>query len=263
LVVIGVALEMVFVVWEYLEDLHDFNRGIVHAPDKPSWLLFALGFLGAALVAVGVGGELYAESKIATLETCIRNGNDALFLLLSHEADTTAERQFNRRLDSAKFVKLLSGKPKARAEVLYNPNDLEAWDFALDIYQWLGKGPSKTDTGAGWKVSPPKPIPANIVGIGNTLSNAPPAVRCGASGSQSGISFIAKDVSSQDSPLGSLSKALTLSIMPTSRGTSWMSTEDKALSGDLIIVVVGPKPSWLWGLQKWTEDKKQSDSKKQ
>jgi hypothetical protein len=86
LVVVGVALEMVFVIWEYLEDLHDFKRGIVHPPDKPSWPLFALGFLGAALVALGVGGELYAESKIATLETCIRKGNDALSLLLSKEA---------------------------------------------------------------------------------------------------------------------------------------------------------------------------------
>jgi hypothetical protein len=86
LVVVGVALEMVFVIWEYLEDLHDFKRGIIHPPDKPSRLLFALGFLGAALVSLGVAGELYAESKIATLETCIRKGNDALSLLLSKEA---------------------------------------------------------------------------------------------------------------------------------------------------------------------------------
>lgn len=89
LVVVGVALEMVFVVWEYIEDLREFRRGL-HPPDKPNLLLFVLGFLGAGLVAVGVAGELYAESKIATVETCIRKGNDALFLLLSKEAGDAA-----------------------------------------------------------------------------------------------------------------------------------------------------------------------------
>lgn len=91
LVALGVALEIVFVVWEYAEDLHDFRRGIVHAPDRPNLLLFVLGFVGAALVAVGVSGELYAESKISTLETCIRAGNDALSLLLSREAGDAAK----------------------------------------------------------------------------------------------------------------------------------------------------------------------------
>lgn len=86
LVVAGVALEIVFVVWEYVEELHDFNRGIVHPPERPSGLLFALGLLGAALVAIGVAGELYAESKIETVETRIRKANDELFSLLSKEA---------------------------------------------------------------------------------------------------------------------------------------------------------------------------------
>lgn len=90
LVVVGVALEVVFVIWEYVVDLHEFKRGIVRPPDKPSWLLFGLGFLGAALVSVGVGGELYAESRISTLETCIRSGNDALSRLLSKEAGDAA-----------------------------------------------------------------------------------------------------------------------------------------------------------------------------
>ncbi|MGD0908064.1 MAG: hypothetical protein ABSA96_10815 [Candidatus Acidiferrales bacterium] len=90
LVVAGVALEVVFVVWEYVEDLHDFGSGIVHPPERPSRLLFALGLLGAALVAIGVSGELYAESKIETVETRTRKANDELFLLLSKEAGEAA-----------------------------------------------------------------------------------------------------------------------------------------------------------------------------
>lgn len=90
LVAFGVVLEVVFVIWEYLDELHDFRRGIVHAPDKPQTLLFVLGLLGAGLVAAGVSGELWKESQIATVETCIRKGNDALFLLLSKEAGDAA-----------------------------------------------------------------------------------------------------------------------------------------------------------------------------
>jgi hypothetical protein len=104
LVVIGVALELVFVVWEYIDELHDFRRGIMHPPDRPNRLLFVLGFFATGLVALGVGGELYAESKIATLETCVRKGNDALFLLLSKEAGGAANsaQQAERSSASAK-----------------------------------------------------------------------------------------------------------------------------------------------------------------
>jgi len=86
LVVIGVVLEVVFVIWEYRDELRDFRRGIIHTPERPQTVLFVVGLLGAGLVAAGVSGELWKESQIATVETCIREGNDALFLLLSKEA---------------------------------------------------------------------------------------------------------------------------------------------------------------------------------
>lgn len=104
LVVVGVALEVVFVVWEYVEELHDFRRGIVHPPERPIRLLFFLGLLGAALVAIGVAGELYAESKIETVETGIRKANDELFLLLSKEAGD-AEKSAKAAHEEADAVK--------------------------------------------------------------------------------------------------------------------------------------------------------------
>jgi len=63
----------------------------MHPPENPNRLLFALGFFAAGLVALGVGGELYAEAQIAMVETCVRKGNDALFLLLSKEAGDAAK----------------------------------------------------------------------------------------------------------------------------------------------------------------------------
>jgi hypothetical protein len=80
------VLELVFVFWEYRDELHDFRRGVIHAPEKPRTVLFVLGLFGAGLVAGGVSGELWKESQIARVETCIRKGNDSLFLLLSKEA---------------------------------------------------------------------------------------------------------------------------------------------------------------------------------
>jgi hypothetical protein len=87
LVVVGVVLEVVFVVWEYAEDLHDFRRGIVQPPEKPSLLLLVLGLLGAGLVAVGVAGELYIDVQAGKVETDIRNANELRISLLTKEAD--------------------------------------------------------------------------------------------------------------------------------------------------------------------------------
>jgi hypothetical protein len=47
-----------------LDELHDFRRGIVHPPERPNIILFALGLLGAALVAIGVAGEFRFEAKL-------------------------------------------------------------------------------------------------------------------------------------------------------------------------------------------------------
>lgn len=133
LVALGVALEIVFVVWEYVDGLHDFRRGIVHPPDRPNLLLFVLGFVGAALVAVGVSGELYAESKIATLETCIRKGNDALSLLLSREAGDAAK--------SAQTARAEAETVKKEARAIENRLRIASRQLAAMEHQLYVQGP--------------------------------------------------------------------------------------------------------------------------
>lgn len=87
---VGVAIEVIFVIWEYEEDLHDFRGGVVHPPDKPSIFLLILGLFSASLVAVSVAGELLEEARIERVETQIRQANDELYLLLSNEAGDAA-----------------------------------------------------------------------------------------------------------------------------------------------------------------------------
>src|ERR1700686_826040 len=86
LVVLGVALEVVFVVKEYIDQSHDFRRGIVHPPERPSTMLFVLGMLGAGLVAMGVAGELSVDVQAGKVETEIRKANELRVALLSKEA---------------------------------------------------------------------------------------------------------------------------------------------------------------------------------
>lgn len=54
LVVIGVAIELVVVVKEYRDDRHEWLRGIVRPPDRPSRWLLSWNLLGAGFVAIGV-----------------------------------------------------------------------------------------------------------------------------------------------------------------------------------------------------------------
>jgi hypothetical protein len=114
LVVAGVVLEVVFVVWEYREDLHDFRRGIVHPPNKPSVLLLVFGLFGASLVAIGVAGEFREEAKIEGVETQIRKANDELYILLSKEAGDAAVSAKTAHVE-ADAVKSIADEARADA----------------------------------------------------------------------------------------------------------------------------------------------------
>lgn len=114
LVAIGVALEIVFVVWEYVKDRRDCRLTLLRPPVKPNLPLFVLGFFGAAMVAGGVSGELYVESKISSVETCIRKGNDQVSLLLSKEAGDAAQSAQIAH-DEADSVKVVADGAKTDA----------------------------------------------------------------------------------------------------------------------------------------------------
>jgi hypothetical protein len=73
LVVIGVAIELWVILWEYRDDRHEWGRGIVRPPNRPStWLLF-WNLTGTALVVGGVAGEFGAHFLAGKIETDIRN----------------------------------------------------------------------------------------------------------------------------------------------------------------------------------------------
>lgn len=100
LVVIGVVLEVVFVIRTYRSELSDWARGIVHPPDRPSRLWLVLELAGILLVALGVAGELVIDAKIGNVETQIRNANDARAIFLESEAGDAATSAHSASLDA-------------------------------------------------------------------------------------------------------------------------------------------------------------------
>ena len=133
-VAFGVALEVVFVILEYQEELHDLRRCMLHPPRRPNTALFVLGLLGAGLVAAGVSGEFWKESQIAAVETCIRKGNDALFLLLSKEAGDAKASSASAEA-SAKAADVSAGNAKEKVGAV--AKTAGQIDAELKQMQWM------------------------------------------------------------------------------------------------------------------------------
>lgn len=119
IVVIGVILEIVFVIRIYKDELNDWRRGIFLVPARPSrrWLWFEIA--GVVLVSLGVAGEFAIDVRAADLDTQIRDANGKLVLLLEQEAGDAkksaddaakAAARANKSADAA--VKTASGARK-------------------------------------------------------------------------------------------------------------------------------------------------------
>jgi hypothetical protein len=274
MVFIGVAVEWWVIQHDWNEEMETWALwdfvGLVRSPTKPSSKKRFMERLSVFLVAAGIMGELILGLKISAINgelrsknAALRRDSDQLLALVTDQAGDAVLEAYksvsflsDRKLNNPqKFVEALKGKPKARVELWYNPNDSEAWTFAREIYWWLGEGPSKGE-GAGWRVSAPIPIPPNkgILSMG-AYPTAPIGMRFDGSGTSSGLTFIAKnlirDTTNRQTALGVLTDVLGQSIYPLrTRSTSFSGAENPSLPDDLVIVVVGPKPSWYFGLDE-------------
>jgi hypothetical protein len=92
LVVIGVAVELAVLIAEYAHEWRDFKRGTIHSPEKPSLVIFGLGFLGAGMVAIGVAGEFRIHVKAGKVESEMRSKATELVVIANKEAKEAGER---------------------------------------------------------------------------------------------------------------------------------------------------------------------------
>jgi hypothetical protein len=118
LVIIGVAFELVFVVWHHFDEICEWqksrSRAVIFAPAKPSALKLVFEMFSVALVVIGVTGELRVERMLGGLETDIRVTNEKRVLLLQQQAGDAATSAHRAAADSAR-AKTDAGDAKSLA----------------------------------------------------------------------------------------------------------------------------------------------------
>jgi hypothetical protein len=125
----GLVLDAIVIVSEYRERLVDFRRGFIHSPDKPSWFLLSLGVLGTFLIAGGVAGELFCQSKIGTIETEMRLKSNTLVNIVSEEAGSAKDSADNAAKDAIR-ARGEADSAKQRADEIGKQADGLAKDLA-------------------------------------------------------------------------------------------------------------------------------------
>src|ERR1039458_3621661 len=100
-----------------------------------------------------------------------------------------------RLLDPKAFLAELKDKPKATVEILYQPNDPEAFSLGQQIQRWLGPGANKD--GAGWVISDLRPMRDEDSITGWPL-NSPKVPMATKSGSWTGLGLTVKDWPNDD-----------------------------------------------------------------
>jgi hypothetical protein len=104
---------------------------------------------------------------------------EAQLALRQYVDDVNRDRGPRMIVDHEAFLTALRGKPKAKAEIWFTPNNDEAFELAGMIKRWLG--PGVDGDGAGWEVGEPKPIPPDG-GDPKVSPYAPPEIKYGAIG---------------------------------------------------------------------------------
>jgi len=167
-VIVGVALETPAVFGK------EENQG--------RWVRRA-GRAGHVILVLGLAGEIHFGAAIAEWETRFRVHARKQMARLEKKAADANERAAKlenenlelwrrvrpRRVDGAALVAALKNAPPATVEILYRPDDPEAYGVALQLMRWIG--PGENGDGGGWDVEKPSPIP--LGGGDPRLQNAP------------------------------------------------------------------------------------------
>lgn len=105
-VALGVAAEIIGIVWEYRDDLRDWRRGIIRPPDRPSSKKLWFEIAATLLVVAGIFGEAGASLELASINSQLRSitselraKSDQLLALVTQvagDAATNAQRAKDR-----------------------------------------------------------------------------------------------------------------------------------------------------------------------
>lgn len=153
-VVFGVVIEVVVVVWERRHDLREFQRGTIHSPDKPPTSKYVWELLGAALVALGVLGELLVGVAASRVETEMRYKTATLVSVIDGQTKKLQEQAEDEKLKRVKIEQLLEWRSVSPEQariirsslsplsddsfsILYNMGDAEGAQYADELLDTL------------------------------------------------------------------------------------------------------------------------------
>lgn len=177
-VFLGVVLEIMPVISEYLTELREFRRGTICSPERPMRLKFALEVLGSVLVTIGVFGELVVGIKMAKVETNMRDDTAQLVSIIDQKAAEARKRAAHAELELARLkaprslskaqqrrlvaeLRPFSGTP---IMVVFDNFDPEANNLAIQLMVAL--------LHAGWKVDT-RPIIVGTAGYSPQIVDNP------------------------------------------------------------------------------------------
>ena len=222
--------------------------------DLANWGLIAGLVVGVVstilLVWMGNIKEAYLRDHLAhTNERAASAGATAakLEVELSKQREVTAKaqemlltvtkRQGARYIPRGALSSLLQGKALGEIKVLYQPDDTEAFQFALSLVSELGAG--------GWKVGVIEPIPADMSMLPLQYRDEhtaqidrlfPIAIRAGGG---EGLTLVARSLQ-EDQPADGLYSVLRTAL--TSLGFLNRGRRDETLPENSFVLIVGPKP---------------------
>lgn len=107
IVFIGVAVEVGWVVRDWLHDLRDFERGTIHPPNRPEGSDLFWGLFGSVLVTAGILGELLVGIEAGKVEAEMRDTTGKLVALVNEKAGKANERAAELERESLLLQKQL------------------------------------------------------------------------------------------------------------------------------------------------------------
>jgi hypothetical protein len=103
-VVIGVALELCFIVREHHSQREAWRRASIRSPEKPSAWFFILEMASVLLVVLGIAGELVVGVFSANKNAELRNKNGLLVALVREKA-SNAEKEAGQARKEAEALR--------------------------------------------------------------------------------------------------------------------------------------------------------------
>lgn len=138
-------------------------------------------------------------------------------------------KQTGPRMLSPRFTEALKDRPKGTADILYAPEDTEAYTFAIQICNAVKS--------AGWGSQRPKPIPSEG-GIPGFSPDVPAQIRHGTSGPIALISKSSPPEHQEKTAPGAIWEAVT-SALDVNFG--FTSISDPTLPDNHFVIVIGQK----------------------